>query len=800
PVQNPDGRDRFVHHFENTVGRWSDREPGAAEHDEPWPGGRVNHYLFDMNRDWFTMVNPESRRSAEIAGWVPQLVVDSHEQGANSTYLFPPARHPFNPLLPSSATRWVDLFSAQQAAALDARGYPYFRGEWNEEFFPGYGSSWSRFLGGVGILYEMSRTTGALVRKHGGTVRTFAQAVEHQLTSSVANLETLRANAAAVLEAQAAARGEIVEQGRKGKLRAWVFPPDPRRPERTARLARVLTEQGIEVQTVAKAVEADGLVDARTGASGRHTLMPGALLVRMDQPSAALARVILDPHVPMDSGFFRDEREYIEKGKGSRLYDTTAWSLAIGLGVPAYWSAKVPAGAWEPWQAQDDAAPAWRAPEAWVSVIFDGDPDEAQAALADLLQQGVTVRAAAKAFTIGGRAFAPGAFVVRREGNDQGVGAVLEGVAARHGLQPVAVTTYSPDAGPDLGGGEFDVLVAPRVGVLTGMPVSTDQYGWIWHLLDQDLDLRFSALDVGSFARTDLSRYNVLVFPPVMGGPATYRKQLGLGGMDALRRWVEAGGTAIGIGDGAGLLAGAETGLTATRFRAEVIDTYPSPVWSIGAAEAADAGRPTAVGLRAVSGGSEGEGAPTPVREASPYDVAPVLGAGARPFAEGRDQGTALGGAPVAMDAWLQPVLPAGRKAPESEDRARADGRLRSFMPQGALLNVELDGEFWLDWGLDEATTVLFGSDDSLIAAPPARVAARFADPDHLHVGGLLWPEAATRLARTGYAVREGVGRGQVVLFADNPVFRRWMRDSERMFVNAVLLGPGLGTRWSTPW
>ena len=92
------------------------------------------------------------------------------------------------------------------------------------------------------------------------------------------------------------------------------------------------------------------------------------------------------------------------------------------------------------------------------------------------------------------------------------------------------------------------------------------------------------------------------------------------------------------------------------------------------------------------------------------------------------------------------------------------------------------------------------GSDDTLVAAPPIAVAAHFPDIEHLHLAGLLWPEAAARIAHTAYATRESVGRGQVILFADHPVYRRWMKESERLFSNAVLLGPGLGTRWSTPW
>ena len=221
---------------------------------------------------------------------------------------------------------------------------------------------------------------------------------------------------------------------------------------------------------------------------------------------------------------------------------------------------------------------------------------------------------------------------------------------------------------------------------------------------------------------------------------------------------------------------------------------------------AEQAGRTLATGLQPAAA-APGEGAkaaadaadPTALRD-SPYDVAPLLGPGARPFAAGTPQGTPLGGAPRRLDDWLQDALPAGRKGPEAADRARADGRLRRFMPQGALLRAEIDPEDWLGFGLDPEITVWFGVDDALVARSPASVTARFPDIDRLHLGGLLWPEAAARLARTAYATHESVGRGQVILFNGPPAFRRWSTESERLLVNAILLGPGLGTRWSTPW
>jgi hypothetical protein len=801
PLENPDGRGRYLAQTMSFAHRTANPDQDDLSHRAVWPWGRGNHYLFDMNRDWFTMIHPESARSAQIAGWLPQMLVDSHEMGANSSYLFPPPRHPFNPHLPPNTGKWELSFSGDQATALDNHGFPYFSGEWNEEFFPGYGSSWVMYHGSVGILYEMSRTSGTLVRQKGGTVRTFAQAVEHQVASSVANLGSLAADHAQILHDMIAARQSAVEKGGKDQVKAWIFTPDPRHPRRTAEFASLLRKQGLEVQVLqGQATKASGLRSARTGTKADLELPAGTVMVRLDQPSGYLAHALLDPHVAMETKFFQEEREYLEKQKGSRLYETTAWSLPLIRGIPAYWTDKVPSGNWsqaQPAMAADEVV----VPKEFTSLIIDGDPDASPRVLADLLMEDINVRIAEKPFTIAGHSFQRGAMVIRREANEHHLIERLQPIAQRHGVTMIPVGTSRSSDGPDLGGSHFSVLVQPRVGVLAGMPISPSEFGSVWHLLDQELNLRFSSLDVGRVNRTDLSRYNVLIFPPVMGGPAMYRQTIGPSGMESIRQWVQAGGTAIGFGGGAEMLADLQTELTTALFRSQALAVHPSPVWSLSAEEAEAAGRIQATGLRVTSpvAGENGDKA-APAGHGFLYDVAPLIGPGALPFVQGHDQGTALRTQPMPLAEWIKGTLPQGRSAPEEGDLAAADGRLRRFMPQGALLRVDLDPEFWLNFGLDDDITVWFGGDDTLIGSGGVTVGAIFPETDRLHLGGLLWPEAAARMARTAYATREGVGKGQVILFATNPVYRRWMKDTERMFMNAVLLGPGMGTRWSRPW
>jgi hypothetical protein len=811
PCENPDGRDRFLAQLRSFAHAGPSADPEDLSHTAIWPWGRVNHYLFDMNRDWINLVQPESRRVAEIALWLPQLMVDAHEMGAGDTYLFSPARPPFNPFLPTSYLSWARRYASDQAKALDAKGFPYYRGEWADEFFPGYGSSWAMYQGAVGILYEMSGTDGTLVRKPAGDLRTYGQAVEHQVASSIANLTTLSGNRREAVVATIAARRDGINRGAAGPVRAFVFPATGD-PDRLKTLAKILGEQGIDVYENDGIVKAGGLRNAATGETAALELPPGSVMVPMDQPAWALARTILDPHVPMEASFLKDERESIELGRGTRIYDTTGWSIPLEFGVPAYWSSKKLEGSWAP--AGTAASPAARASTVDANTlgwVFDGGTDAAVLAVADLLGAGVTLRVAEKPFKVEGVAHGPGAILVRKGENGPEVDRAVASATSRGSVVVQRVATVLADEGADLGGNYFHPLVAPRVGVFTGPLVGSSDYGWIWHLLDTQVGWRFTAIDLANFSSIDLRRYNVLVLPAPGVSSAVFRAILGKDGLEALKQWVEGGGTLIGVGGGATFLADKDTALTKTRLRSQALDVAPPPVWSLSATDALRAGPLLAAGLAAselepppaddaTSKGTAKAGNPAPPTARSPYDVAPVIGPGAKPFVEGVELGTPLSGRPVELDLWLKPALPPGRKEPKEDDRKRADERLRSFSPQGALLRIDLAKDDWMTWGLPPDLTAWVGADDALIAGSPARAVASFPGVDTIQRGGLLWPEAAARLARTAYTVRERLGRGQVILFLDHPVFRGWTLGTRRLFLNALLYGPGLGATPPAPW
>ena len=191
PMENPDGRERFNNQLQSWSGKIKTYDTQSYPHSGVWPSARTNHYHFDLNRDWFILSQPESRSRVKVLlEWNPQLVVDTHEMGSFSTFLFNPPREPINPNLHKKIKKWWTHFAAEQSAEFDKYGWSYYTGEWLEEWYPGFGSSYPSYHGAISILYEQARTSGLSVKQPAGTVLTFRESVHHQIISSLANLKT----------------------------------------------------------------------------------------------------------------------------------------------------------------------------------------------------------------------------------------------------------------------------------------------------------------------------------------------------------------------------------------------------------------------------------------------------------------------------------------------------------------------------------------------------------------------------------------------------------------------------------
>lgn len=782
PLQNPDGRERFLAMIQSFSGQVPNPDLASLNHQGLWPWGRGNHYFIDLNRDWFTLVQPESRAKIRaILRWMPQLFVDSHEMGPLETYLFHPPRHPFNPYLHPLIQKWWKRLAEDQARAFDRHGWSYYTGEWNEEFFPGYGSSWSTFIGAIGILYEQAGVDGSLVKQLDRYVLTYKETVEHHFVSSMANLQTTARHRTEILRDYLRMKRDVLRKGKSGPIRAFIVSARTD-PEGVQQLARDLLDQGIQVEMLEEDFTLSGLQDY-FGHKGKVRLPKGSLRIRTDQPLYPLLRNILDFHVPMSDSFLREERAYLEKGEGSRLYEITAWGLLVARGLESYWTSNL-AGPWRPYAPPPDTG-ALLNPDALYGFLLPGDRMAALRALVRLLDRDVQVRVALRDFRVEEHTFHRGDFLIRKQGNPPDLPSILREVARETGVTFFGVNTALTEQGPDLGGNYFRLLKPPRVGLFAFTPVSVSGMGAIWYLLDHEIGLRVSLLNIQQIRSTDLDRYNVLIVPPLWGN---LKEAIGDAGLKKLRKWVESGGTLIAIGNAARSLLGDTTNFPLhARLRSQVLEDYPPPYMG-PPPEAAEK-----LGAMKAEGFAPGDTIPSPdLRQWIPGVGSPVLGPGAQAFVPPQD----WEGSQKALA-----TLRALTKEEKGKKRLKKlYARMGRFRPRGTFLRAQLDTENVLCFGLREEVPVFVSQSFEILAGEGTRVAARFSEPDRLQVSGLLWPEAAARIAGTAYALQEGRERGQVILFSSHPVFRNWTRPTTRMFLNAVLIAPGTGTRHTQPW
>jgi hypothetical protein len=761
PTMNPDGRARHLAEVRQMRSTTPNLDDQSVLHSGTWPYGRGNHYLFDLNRDWILGTQPESRgRIRAAAEWQPLLFVDAHEMGSQDTFLFSPQRAPVNPHTPAWRARWAETFAAGQAAAFDRMAWPYYTGEWNEGWYPGYSDAWAQQRGAVGILYEQANVVEDGVRQGSGGVLTYREAVHHQLTASLANLETLRQHGDAMQRERLEDRREALSAGGSYAGRAFAVLPGSQ-PTRFRRFAELMALQGFEAQVLERAATVRGALDA-FGERRDRELPAGTLLFANGQPHAHLLASMLELDTPLTPDYVARERgELLRRGE-STIYDVTAWNVPLMYGLETFeLSAGLPAGA-AAWSAPaPPAAPALGEGVAWV---IDGADDGSVAAAARLAQRGIQVRVAERPLRFAGRDFARGSVVVSRY--DQGGAdprAALAEVAAELQLAVEALPTgLAPGDDPDLGGGWLQRLEAPRVALLSGGGTSGYDFGALWHLLDTRLGIRHSHLaesDLAGFA--DLRRYNVLVLPDRWGG------ELSAGALEKVKTWVQQGGTLIAVGDQAAQIAREGSGLGSVRQLGDVLedlDRYETQVMREIAASRGDAVPADQLWSHSV-----------PAQLAVPWDGRPA-----------------------------EPRL-------DPKELARRDEHQRLFMPAGALLAARVDDESWLTFGLGDWVPLITRRQPVLMTAAGAEAPIRFgvfaprpgakavragwaAVPEgqelRLRLSGLLWPEAAHRLASSAWVTRESLGRGQVILFAGETSFRATTLAAERVMANALVYGP----------
>jgi len=561
PLLNPDGHERYATWFRSVSGPAPDPDPGAVEHRPPWPGGRTNHWYFDLNRDWAWGVQPETRaRVAAYLATLPQVHVDFHEMDVGSTYFFFPAADPIHGFYPPSTVEWGAIFGAANAAAFDARGWPYYSGEDFDLYYPGYGDSWPSFLGATGMTYEQAGggEAGVVLERDGLEPLTLADRVSHHLHAALTTIETAvthRRERLADFDAFWSA------EARRAPGAPWAWAVDGAGSAADA-LAELLARQGVHVDTLAAAVAVHG---ARpfAGSPPADSLPPGTLVVVADQPFGRYAAALLEPDVAVpDTSLFYD----ITGWSLPFLYDLHAWRVDSSLSVPT--------GRWAPAEPPEEIP----VPDGTVALVWRYEALDDVIAAGRLLSRGARVRVSDRPFRTDGGRYPPGSFVLPVAGQPGSLrdAVALARAAGEAGARPTALTSFRVEDGIDLGSDRMRLLREPRIALASGSGTQPSSVGAWWHLLSGTARLPIDVVRLGDLAAPpgadedslaglgraplDLAPYTAIVLPDAEG-PAAYRAALGPVGAERLDAWVRAGGTLVVVRAATAWLADSATGI-----------------------------------------------------------------------------------------------------------------------------------------------------------------------------------------------------------------------------------------------
>lgn len=550
PVQNPDGRARFVHNFESARGLEPSGSRVAAERNEPWPSGRTNHYLFDMNRDWFAMTQPETQgRVKALRDWRPLIFVDAHEMGSDETFFFAPDAPPLNPHLTKAHEEAQALVGRNNAKWFDRFGFRYFTREVYDGFFPGYGASWPSYYGGVAMTYEQASPRGLKARRSDGSTYSYRDAVKRHFVAAISTLDAAAANRETLWREFRAYQTSAVEEGRREAVKSYILPAGED-DAGAMRLAGLLERQGASVRTATREFSACG----KKYAAGTH-------VVPLAQPAKRLIRTLMDPQVEIEKDFLAEQERRRAKKLPDEIYDVTAWSLPLMFGVKADACGEA-AGMGPAFKDHSGAmrqAGALLGPERALAYLVAWGERPAAQFLSKALRAGVRVRSSDKPFTHEGRRWPAGTLII--DGRVEGRRETLRKFAVETGARVHAVGSSWTSEGASFGSGGVVTLPAPAIAIAWDEPASPNAAGAARFVIERQLGYPATAVRVEDLGDRALDQFDTLVLPA--GGD--YAALLGERGVGRLRAWVEAGGVLVTLGTATRFLADPDTELSSLR-------------------------------------------------------------------------------------------------------------------------------------------------------------------------------------------------------------------------------------------
>lgn len=525
PCLNPDGRDRYVNWYNSIVGKNYNPSPISREHREPWPGGRSNHYNYDLNRDWAWQTQVESKaRIKQYNQWLPQVHVDFHEQSINSPYYFAPAAEPFHEVITNWQRDFQKTIGKNNAAYFDKNNWLYFTGERFDLFYPSYGDTYPIYNGSIGMTYEQAGggAGGLGVITAEKDTLTLYDRVIHHYTSGLSTIETSSGNASKLVQEFRKYFNDGIS-GNIGEYKTYVIKNEPGKEEQMRALMTLLDNNGIQYGTGSGSGKGYHYL---TQKEDNFRIEANDLLISNAQPKSAFVKVLFEPQ---------------SKLSDSITYDITAWAIPYAYGLNAYASKQkinVGAGKIIPDFKNNPTEDAYGYVIKWQGVPSAGT-------VTRLLNKGIKMRYSESNFTIGDQSFERGAVIILKKGNGHLGNNLWKTVAEEcneHQVKMYPVQTGMVTKGFDFGSSMVHAMKQVKVAMLTGEGVSSLAAGEVWDFFDNVLKYPITLINNNDFARTDWSDIDVLIMPD-----GRYEFLNDKGASAAFEQWIRKGGRVVAL-------------------------------------------------------------------------------------------------------------------------------------------------------------------------------------------------------------------------------------------------------------
>lgn len=557
PCLNPDGTERYNNWYNSVVGVKYNPELYAREHREPWPGGRYNHYYFDMNRDWAWQTQRESTLRAVIYNkWLPHIHVDFHEQGINSPYYFPPAAEPLHEVITPWQREFQTTIGKHNAKYFDSKGWLYFTKERFDLFYPSYGDTYPIYSGAIGMTFEKAGNGSAglgVYTDDKDTLTLVDRAIQHH-ASGLNVIEIVSQNAAKVVS-EFKKFGDEAASGKLSSFQSYIIKYDNSRDKSIRALLELLDKNKINYYSSSGSVKG---MDYFSKKEQNHSLTDKDVVIPGNQSKAALIRVLFEPEAKLTD---------------SVTYDITAWSLPYVYGLPAIASQSKISNL-NPYQLEKINNTTGS--NFGYAIKWDGFTSAKL--LAALLRNKIKVKVSDQSFKIGSEDFPKGSILVMKNGNKQtNTEKILKEEADRLQVKTYAIASGIVEGGKDLGSSDVKTIKAPKVMMMAGEGIRATNVGEVWHYFDQQLEYPIVLINPTDFSRVEWDEIDVFIMP---NGSYSFLKDKTQS--DEFFNWIKKGGKVIALESAVSQLAGQTWSGLKTVKQDSSSKTKPSPLKKYG--------------------------------------------------------------------------------------------------------------------------------------------------------------------------------------------------------------------------